>query len=193
MNTPNTPDPSRKSYRLRRLWVSVAGLLAIVVAVVAVSLSAAGSSSALNKPSPSTPVTAAKSPAIKPAPEPAPSPAPTPKPAPTPAPKPQPSPANAVVAAINTFETKYGPAVGTWKITLVQKSTVDPDYVMFKIGPAPGNEATVQGGYGFVHRVDASWTVIGFGTLDVGCAPAGPTTPVVPTAVLDGFGVPCSS
>ena len=184
-----TPSPSHKSSRVRWLWISSAGLLAIVAAVVAVALSA-GSSSAL--PKATAPAAASVKPSSAPKPSPTTAPSPTPTPAPTPTTNPQP-PTDPVISAIDAFEGKYGPASGTWKIAQVQRSTVDPDYVMFKIAPTTGSRSTVQNGYGFVHGQDAAWTVIGFGTFDVGCPPGGPTTPVVPTAVLNGFGVSCSS
>ncbi len=97
----------------------------------------------------------------------------------------------AATAAINAYETANGPPVGTWQITSTQVSSVDPSYVLFRIGPAPGHEDTVQGGYGFVHNQSGTWTVIGLGSAQVGCPPGGAQTPVVPTAVLTGFGLAC--
>jgi len=100
------------------------------------------------------------------------------------------APAGAL-AAVNAYETTNGPAAGTWKITSAQVSTVDPTYVLFRIGPAPGYENQVQGGYGFVHDQAGTWTVGGFGSADVGCPPGAAEAPVVPTAVLSGFGLSC--
>ena len=97
----------------------------------------------------------------------------------------------AATAAINAYETANGPPVGTWQITATQVSSVDPSYILFRIGPAPGYQDTVQGGYGFVHNQSGTWTVIGFGSAQVGCPPGGAQTPVVPTAVLTGFGLAC--
>jgi hypothetical protein len=76
-------------------------------------------------------------------------------------------------------------------ITGSSVSSVDPSYVLFHIGPAPGYESTVQGGYGFAHQVGASWTVIGFGSSEVGCPPGAAGNQVVPTNVLTGFGLSC--
>ena len=97
----------------------------------------------------------------------------------------------AAIAAINAYETTNGPPAGTWQIASTQVSSVDPSYILFRIGPTPGNQDSVQGGYGFVHNQSGAWTVIGFGSAQVGCPPAGPQTPVVPTAVLTGFGLVC--
>ena len=97
----------------------------------------------------------------------------------------------AAIAAINAYQTTNGPPAGTWQITSAQVSTVDPSYVLFRIGPAPGYQNQVQGGYGFVHQVGGTWAVGGFGSADVGCPPGAPEAPVVPTAVLSGFGLSC--
>ncbi len=97
----------------------------------------------------------------------------------------------AATAVIVAYEAANGPAASTWQITSTQVSSVDPTYVLFRIGPAPGHENSVQGGYGFVHNQAGTWTVIGFGSSEVGCPPGAAQTPVVPTAVLTGFGLTC--
>jgi peptidoglycan hydrolase-like protein with peptidoglycan-binding domain len=97
----------------------------------------------------------------------------------------------AAIAAITSYENANGPATGTWVLSSSQVSTVDPTYVLFHIGPAPGHQDTVQGGYGFAHSSGGTWSVIGFGSAQVGCPPGGPQTPVVPAAVLSGFGLTC--
>lgn len=98
---------------------------------------------------------------------------------------------SAATAAINAYETTNGPKAGTWVITGSSVSSVDPSYVLFHIGPAPGYENTVQGGYGFVHQSGGTWTVIGFGSSEVGCPPGAAGNQVVPTNVLTGFGLSC--
>ena len=97
----------------------------------------------------------------------------------------------AAIAAINAYETTNGPPAGTWQITSTQVSSVDSSYIMFRIGPAPGHQDSVQGGYGFVHDQLGTWTVVGFGSAQVGCPPGGPQAPIVPTSVLTGFGLAC--
>jgi peptidoglycan hydrolase-like protein with peptidoglycan-binding domain len=97
----------------------------------------------------------------------------------------------AATSAITSYESTYGPAAGTWVIASSGRSSVDPTYVYFRIGPAPGHETTVQGGYGFVHGQGDSWAVTGFGSADVGCAPGNEKNQVVPAAVLAEFGVSC--
>jgi peptidoglycan hydrolase-like protein with peptidoglycan-binding domain len=99
----------------------------------------------------------------------------------------------AVSAAITSYENANGPPAGTWVMSSSQVSAVDPTYVLFHIGPAPGHETTVQGGYGFAHSSGGTWSVIGFGSAQVGCPPGGPQSPVVPAAVLSGFGLTCPS
>lgn len=98
---------------------------------------------------------------------------------------------SAATAAINAYEAANGPKSGTWVITGSSVSSVDPSYVLFHIGPAPGYENTVQGGYGFVHQSGGTWTVIGFGSSEVGCPPGASGNQVVPTNVLTGFGLSC--
>lgn len=97
----------------------------------------------------------------------------------------------AAIAAISSYQAANGPPAGTWVLSSSQVSTVDPTYVLFHIGPAPGHETTVQGGYGFAHSVGGTWSVIGFGSAEVGCPPGSAQTPIVPAAVLSGFGLPC--
>ncbi|MGD0392194.1 MAG: peptidoglycan-binding domain-containing protein [Acidimicrobiales bacterium] len=97
------------------------------------------------------------------------------------------------VAAITAFETAHGPGVGTWQISSAKLSSADPSYVYFQIGPAPGHESTVQGGYGFVRTQGGMWSVVGFGTSAVGCPPNNSQNGLVPTAVLAEFGVTCPS
>jgi hypothetical protein len=99
----------------------------------------------------------------------------------------------AAIAAITSYENANGPPAGTWVMSSSQVSAVDPTYVLFHIGPAPGHETTVQGGYGFAHSSGGTWSVIGFGSAQVGCPPGGPQSPVVPAAVLSGFGLTCPS
>ena len=97
----------------------------------------------------------------------------------------------AALTAITAYETAHGPGAGAWEITSTQRSSVDPSYVLFKVGPAPGHESTVQGGYGFVHLSGGAWSVIGFGSSEVGCPPNDAENQAVPTAVLSGFGLSC--
>ena len=98
---------------------------------------------------------------------------------------------SAVTAAVDSYQAANGPSSG-WEITSSQTSTVDPTYVLFKLGPAPGYEASYQGGYGFVHQQSSgTWSVIGFGTAGVGCTASGSSSPAVPTPVLTGFGLGC--
>lgn len=97
----------------------------------------------------------------------------------------------AALTAITAYETAHGPGPGAWEITATQRSGVDPSYVLFKVGPAPGHENTVQGGYGFVHLSGGTWTVTGFGSSEVGCPPNNADNQTVPTAVLSGFGLSC--
>ncbi len=101
-------------------------------------------------------------------------------------------PASAV-AAITRYEATYGPAAGTWQISSAKLSSADPSYVYFRIGPTPGHENNVQGGYGFVHEQGGAWSVVGFGSSEVGCPPNNSQNAPVPAAVLAEFGLSCPS
>ena len=94
----------------------------------------------------------------------------------------------AATAAINTYQAANGPAAGTWVISSSKRSAANPAYVLFDIGPAPGYENSVQGGYGFVYGSGTSWKVIAFGSAEVGCPPG---NVIVPTAVMTEFGLNC--
>lgn len=97
----------------------------------------------------------------------------------------------AAVTAIHAFEDKNGPPRGSRTLTAVQRSAVDPNYVLYRISPAPGRETEVEGGYGFAHKENAKWVVIGFGSDAVGCPPGAPDNEVVPAAVLTSFKLTC--
>jgi peptidoglycan hydrolase-like protein with peptidoglycan-binding domain len=96
----------------------------------------------------------------------------------------------AATAAITAYETAHGPTAGTWAITSSALSSVNPNYVLFRIGPASNTDVDVQPGYGIVYSSGGTWTVIGFGSAEVGC-PGTSQTPVVPAPVLSGFGLTC--
>ncbi len=98
---------------------------------------------------------------------------------------------SAATTAINTYQATNGPPAGTWIVTSSAVSSVDPTYVLFRIGPAPGHQNAVQGGYGFVHSSGDAWSVIGFGSAEVGCPPGTAQAPAVPAPVLAGFGISC--
>ena len=51
------------------------------------------------------------------------------------------------------------------------------------------DQGTFQGGYGFLHLANGTWSVVGFGSAQVGCPPGAPGNMVVPAAVLGGFGL----
>ncbi len=97
----------------------------------------------------------------------------------------------AVVTAITSYESSHGPAAGSWRISSAKLSGTDPTYAYFQIAPAPGHESTVQGGYGFVHSEGGVWSVVGFGTSEVGCPPDNSQNAAIPAAVLSEFGVSC--
>ena len=96
----------------------------------------------------------------------------------------------AAVDAIRAYELKHGPAIGSWTITSVQVSAVDPTYVLYRISATPGH-TNVQPGYGFAHSEGTTWSVIAFGSDAVGCPPGAAGNRVVPTTVLAGFRVSC--
>ena len=92
-------------------------------------------------------------------------------------------------SVINRFESVIGPPVGSWRVTELETSSVDSTYVLFSVGSTPGHQ--IQAGYGFAHESSGSWTVIGFGSAEVGCPPGGSDNAVVPRAVLTGFSLTC--
>ena len=71
----------------------------------------------------------------------------------------------------------------------VQALTGDGQYAKFGLAPAPGYEATFQGGYGVAHCVGGAWTVVDFGSSDVGCAGG---TGEVPGDVRAALGLECT-
>ena len=167
---PPTHEPGQ---RARILAAAVTVSIAVVLAVAAVAAFALGRHSVSH----STPAT----------------PSHTVTPANPVMPTPAPSVPNGATAAINSYETQNGPGAGKWVIESSQVSTVDPNYVFFRIGPAKGFEDSVQGGYGFALESGTSWSVIGFGSALVGCPEGASQTAAVPSAVLAEFGFGCPS
>jgi hypothetical protein len=104
--------------------------------------------------------------------------------------KPAPVPA---VVVINKYEAKNGPKLGTWLLSSVQASSQDPSFVMFRIGPATAADTNVQPGYGFAHKVDGKWTVVSFGSSNVGCPPGAVGNATIPPTVLASFDLACPS
>ena len=97
----------------------------------------------------------------------------------------------AAMTAVDNYWAGLGHTLSS-VVTSSTVSTVDPTWVRFNIGPAPGYANSVQGGYGFVHNSGGTWTVASFGSAEVGC-PGGAPGSVVPSAVLTGFGSVCPS
>jgi hypothetical protein len=96
-------------------------------------------------------------------------------------------------AAITQYETKHGPKLGTWVITSLQASTSDPSFVMYRISPASAKDINVQGGYGFAHEFGGKWSVVAFGSSEVGCPPGAPGNATIPPTVLSTFDLTCPS
>ncbi len=198
---PTTRGREKETRSHVRRWliggIALVLALAAVLAVVLTGQSTDGSSTPAPhhaaqpvtppvKPAPVKPASVTPSAPVKPAPV---APAPV-APVTPPTVVPGNAPASAI-AAINAWETQNGPPVGTWVVSSANVSSGNPTWVMFKIGAAPAYEAKVQGGYGFAQQLGATWSVVGFGSADVGCAIPGSTTPVVPTPVLSSFGIVC--
>lgn len=99
----------------------------------------------------------------------------------------------AALAAIQDYEKKNGPALGTWLLTSVQESKVDKTFVMYRISPASATDTNVQNGYGFVHEVGTKWSVVSFGSDQVGCPPGAPGNATIPPTVLSSFSLVCEN
>ncbi|MGH9093426.1 MAG: hypothetical protein ACRDZR_18895 [Acidimicrobiales bacterium] len=94
----------------------------------------------------------------------------------------------ALAAAVAAFQASQGVGASTYEITGTAVSGVDPTWARFSVGPTPASQDTFQGGYGFLHQAGGTWTVVGFGSAEVGCSPQ---SGGVPPAVLAGFGDSC--
>jgi hypothetical protein len=76
-----------------------------------------------------------------------------------------------------------------YQVQNVSVAPSDPTWARFDALPLPGQESTYQGGSGLTHCAAGSWTVIAFGTAEVGC-PGGAGTPP-PSAVRNDLGIDC--
>jgi hypothetical protein len=101
------------------------------------------------------------------------------------------APQSDLTAAVVAFQTSQGIARSRYQINRLTVSTVQPTWAIFAVGPTTVTKATFQGGYGFLHLVNGSWVVVGFGSAEVGCPPGVAGNMVVPTAVISGFGQSC--
>jgi hypothetical protein len=95
----------------------------------------------------------------------------------------------ALVAAIVDYQTAQHVPRGTYVVTGVKLASVDPSWAKFSVGPTPADRATFQGGYGIAHMSGSDWSVVGFGSAEVGCPPG----PSVPSDVLNSLGLSCPS
>jgi|GEM_PF-3539717 len=102
------------------------------------------------------------------------------------------SPVAAITTAVDAYQLGQGLQPGQYTITGISVSTVDPDWARFSVGPTPADRASFQGGYGFAHRSDGYWSVVGFGSAGVGCLPGAADNQVVPAPVLAGFDLSCT-
>ncbi len=100
------------------------------------------------------------------------------------------TPQSALTAAVVAFQTSQGVPQSSYQISKLTVSTVQPTWAIFSVGPTTATKATFQGGYGFLHLVNGTWSVVAFGSAEVGCPGGSPSTQV-PTAVLSGFGQSC--
>ncbi len=97
----------------------------------------------------------------------------------------------ALTTAVVAFQTSQGVTQSKYHINKLVVSTVQPTWATFAVGPTSTDQATFQGGYGFLHLANGVWSVVGFGSAEVGCPPGAAGNMVVPTAVLSGFGLTC--
>jgi hypothetical protein len=86
------------------------------------------------------------------------------------------------VAGLNLNPTVYN-------VDNVSLARSDPTWGRFDALPAPGQDATYQGGSGIVHCAADAWAVTDFGTAEVGC-PGGPVQPP-PDTVRADLGIEC--
>ena len=98
---------------------------------------------------------------------------------------------SAVTAAVNAYQASQGILPAQYTLTSVAISTVDPTWARWSVGPSSNDQATFQGGYGFAHQSGGTWTVVGFGSAEVGCPPGAAGNAVVPAPVLSGFNLTC--
>jgi hypothetical protein len=95
----------------------------------------------------------------------------------------------ALTAVVVAFQTSQGVSQSKYHISGLAVSTVQSTWAKFSVGPTATDKGTFQGGYGFLRLSNGTWSVVGFGSSQVGCPPGAAGNMVVPTAVLNGFGL----
>ena len=106
-----------------------------------------------------------------------------------PTPPPSASSADALARVVTDFVVGEGIAAEDFTVTATI-STVDPTWGRFIEEPTPAAMATFQTTYGYGRFVDGAWTIVGYGSAEVGC-PGGPPGTEVPAEVLLAFGDVC--
>jgi len=96
---------------------------------------------------------------------------------------------NTLSSAVTAYESTVGVKTDQYKIGRLEVSGVDPSWALFSV-LSTSTADTFQGGYGFAHMTGGNWSVVGFGTADVGCPPASGNH-LVPAKVLAGFFLSC--
>ena len=92
------------------------------------------------------------------------------------------------LAVITKYLTVHGPPIGTWAITSVQASTVDPTLRALPDQPrGRSRERAARRATASHARRERKWIALGFGTDTVGCPPGAPDDPVVPAKVFVGI------
>jgi len=99
---------------------------------------------------------------------------------------------NTLTSAVTDYESAHGLNASQYTVGRLEVSGVDSSWALFTILPA-GGQATLQGGYGFAHLNGATWSVVGFGSAEVGCPPGASGNKLVPAPVLAGFHLSCAT
>lgn len=95
-----------------------------------------------------------------------------------------------VLALARGVATKSGLTTHDVKVT----ATVSPandSWMRFTVTPTANASSSFQGGYGYAHQAQ-NWSVVSFGTAQVGC-PVNGQPPTVPLSVITSFGLTCPS
>lgn len=99
---------------------------------------------------------------------------------------------NTLSSAVTAYESAVGVQPSQYSIGRLEVSGVDPSWALFSVLSTSTSD-TFHGGYGIAHMSGGNWSVVGFGSSNVGCPPGASGNHLVPAKVLDGFSLSCST
>lgn len=99
-----------------------------------------------------------------------------------------PAEAEAIRAEVIDYQQNLGIGSSFFDVRNFLLSSADPSWARFNVAPTAGNEGEIESAYGVAHSDGSLWTIVDYGTADVGCA-----RDAVPEHVRQSLQLGCTS